>query len=212
MRQGGFAAWVYLIGVIVLLGMVSGLAYSVHNAGYVKGRAEVQADWDKASREARDEQDRARQVRESDALRAATELAAAQQSAREWESKWRRERTPAPLATVSCPEGPAPAPVVGGGAGPAVLDAGGVGLRPRGVVRLTAEFVRRYDGIWTGAEGSPVFQHRIESLEAAVAARPIGLDELLDTHGENASRCSETARQLTKLIDFIEVQRAKEAQ
>lgn len=193
------------LGVVVLFALYT---WWIHSEGVTSGKAEVQAEWDRANAEARDRADKARKDREARATEASRKLTDAQSKASDWEAKWRREvakhKGDKPYVVVECPKVAETESHDAGG-----RDAGGSGLRLPPAVRLTPEFVRKYDGAWTGTGGEPVFEYPAGSLETALGASPVGVGDLLVVHGENASRCSAQRRQLNKLIDLIESLRTR---
>lgn len=198
MRQRG-SILVYLAMAMVAMAMMYGLFALVDRnwvttAGIKKGEAAKQAEWDAANRKAEADAKVARLEREKEARKASAELQDAESRAREWQAKWRKDRTNGNRLAV-CPEGPATPRTALAGASP-----------PPDRLRLTYGFLHDYDGVWTGLAGEPLFGDPRGSAEGAPspdAPSAVGLEELLDVHAENAARASAASRQLTKLIRLI---------
>lgn len=192
-------------------------------AGYAReheeiGRDAKQLEWDKDKERAAEAQRRkdvavAQSLLAEEKRRLAAEAVAEDVNAR-WEEarrEARRNRTP----MVACPQPTDAGRSRGGGAelagaAPAAATAASdVAGAPAPEPRLTWEFVRLYDGAWTGADGQPVPGALAGSAATAVAgaASPHGVDELIDVHAENARRCSEDRRELGELIRKLEAAR-----
>ena len=78
-----------------------------------------------------------------------------------------------------------------------------------GPVRFSWQFVSLWDRAWTGQAGKPVLPDPVAASGAdADSLSPFGPREVLDSHAENASRCSTDRRSLNGLIDQIEHLRA----
>lgn len=192
-RQRGFALIVYALVALAILGTLAGIARSIYKAGVDHEKSEQAVRNEKA----REEADVLRRERQAAGQRAGAALAAANDAAADYEARWRKNRgnnREQPLVTFTCP--PAPAP----GGAPVVADSStdrspGVGLR------LTYQFLREYDGAWTGAEGKPVFDDTGRPPETPETA--VTLDALLTIHAENASRCSDASRRFNGLIDLV---------
>jgi hypothetical protein len=177
------------------------------SAGVKRGEANRQALWDKANRDAEQDQ-RAREARVATSVQAVEAMALASAgAARDADQRWKekaRESNRNQVALGVCTLGRAaePAGVRGDrpGGAPAVGDtppATGDSLR----LLLTWEFVRQYDGAWTGRDGQPVFGAAARGEGATGAgASPYGLEELRDVAGENARLCSEDRREFASLI------------
>ncbi len=191
MRQRG-SILLYGLLALAILTTLSGIAYAIRESG----KESVRVEWAAANAKAAAEAEAARKTREAEARKSIVALQNAQTEARNHENRWkalRRATTNAGLA--SCPD-TRPRPE---NASTAVVETSGADS-----VLLTPAFVRLYDNAWTGSEGQPVFPDPAGTPETTPAARSVSPGEVLDVHAENASRCSENARQLGKLISLIE--------
>ncbi len=204
-QQAGFGLLVNLVLILAVLGALYGLflyvdAHWETSAGVKKGETQRQALWDKANLKAEAER-RAREQDVSDAIKEKeAQLAIARQRADDAHTQWKeakRETDRKGTALAVCPAPAADQP----GAAPASPAAGAAG----GGVRFTWDFVRLYDGAWTGADGKPVFQDPAggAGTEGAGAASPYTPGELLDVHGDNADTCSADRREFSGLIEKL---------
>lgn len=195
-KQGGFSTLiVYGLLALAALAALGGL----YGLGYKAGSQAKQVEWDAANQEAQAKADEERRGREALARAESAKLQSAQARARDFEARWRTARAGAgTLAVAECPASPPGASTVAvAGSSP---DGGVSHAAP--VVRVTAEFVRLWDGSWSGPDGKPVFPDTGGTAEKAAPPGPT-IGAVLDNHAENASRCSETSRQLGALIDLI---------
>jgi hypothetical protein len=189
---------VYAVLALAVMGMIGTGVYKVKQWG----AEEVRAEWTEANRKAEAEAAKIRQERAAEGQKSSIALQQAEKEARTYAERWKTARNAlreVPLAVCSDAQ-PTPA-----SAATATVASRTGGLR------LTYGFLRQYDGAWTGEGGKPVFGDPAgapEGAPAAGAASARGLDEALDTHAENARRCSENTRQLTGLIGLIERLRA----
>jgi hypothetical protein len=159
-----------------------------------KGSAAKELEWVDANKRAQKKADAERATREAAGREAATALQHANQTASDWQARYRKEaRRGIPLAV--CPN-PAATPRQPGSVDPPT---------DRGL-RLTYAFLRDYDAGWTGYDGKPLFGDTggaAGPIPEAGAPSEAGLEELLDTHATNAGRCSANARQLDRLTTLI---------
>ena len=192
-RQGGFGLLAYLIAGIVLVGMLSGLAWKVRESG----KEAVRLEWREANAVAEEAAQKLEQERALEARKVVAAQQSAERKARDYETKWRTARNAlrdVPLAL--CPT-PSPQP----GNAPQTT----VASRDGGI-RLTYSFLRQYDGAWVSNDGQPLFGDPAGASEGAPAAgapSTRGLDALIETHAVNAQRCSENSRQLGALVALI---------
>ena len=176
--------------------MISALAYRTYQAG----ADSVKIQWAEANRMAEAEATRLRLEREAEARKTVAALHNAESEARHANIRWKHTRNVlgrTPLAVCPTPQPAAPDAATGTVASPDRPDAG---------IRLTFAYVLLHDRAWTGPDGQPVFGGAGEPAApspASGAASPYGLDQLLENHAENASRCSENSRQLSALIALI---------
>lgn len=195
-RQKGFIAPFYLYAIVLLLilSALAGLYWKVHHDGFEQGKAETLNLWSAENRKAEEVESAARKIRDLESSKAAAAIASASNKARDFESRWRALRAANPvLAQVECGANVAVVPI-------AVGD-GSDGLR----LLLTTDFLRFYDTVWTDQDGKPIFGDTGVVTGAPVAT--VTIDALLDTHAENASRCSQNSRQLNSLIDLLTILR-----
>lgn len=190
-RQRGLTLLVTLGIALAILVTLAGIGRAIFKAGVDHEKA-AQAVRDAKAQAAADE---IKLQRTEDARDNSVALSVANAAANAYEAKWRiaRGNNRGPLATAECQNAASGgAPGVPDSAAP---DGGGVRLR------LTAEFLREYDGAWTNADGKPVF------VDSGGPTDPAGdtvtLETLLATHAENAARCSRTSRRLTSLITLV---------
>lgn len=181
---------------LAILGAIGGIMHSLKMAGVNEERA-AQAERDRKQQE----MDNARRdERKGIIQKAAADVVKANAEADDYRARWRKEKNRgASLAT--CDQSPSPAPAAGGGVAGARLG-----------VRFTPDFVRLWDGAWTGPTGQPIFGDRGELALGPAAADSVespGVDAVLDNHEENASRCSKNSRQLKTLVDTIKKLRAQ---
>ena len=191
-----------VLGILVALGgLITWANYNIATtAGVKKGEASKQAEWSAANAKAEAEATRLRLEREAEARKTVAALHNAETEARNATERWKAARIAlgrTPLAVCPTPQPAAPDAATGTVASPDRPDAG---------IRLTFAYVLLHDRAWTGPDGQPVFGGAGEPAApspASGAASPYGLDQLLENHAENASRCSENSRQLSALIALI---------
>lgn len=209
-----------IVGLLCALALiVRGYLSGVEERAYERGRAEVQAKWDTKKIE---------DAREAAAQKAAVERAildeqrkraTAERHAQAYEAWWKEATNEAKrnrVALGACAADGRPAQPNG-----AVGDAQaqGEGLRaeapPGGdragdhrsdSVRVTWEFVRRFDGLWTNPEGEPVsgLAPGPDWAERAGTPSPYDLEAVAEAASENARRCSRDRREFAALIARIE--------
>ena len=141
--------------------------------------------------------DRLTAERALEARKAVIALQQAERKAADANSKWkalRRSQANAVLATCPSINPPVDKSATGAVASP----------QPDSGLRLTPAFVLLWDAAWTGPDGEPLWPHPAGAAEGTSAADPVEPQTVLDTHAENASRCSANSRQLAKLINLIE--------
>ena len=215
MKQRG-SILLYALVAIGLVGALYGLYNAIDSRAFARGQAQKQAEWDAANRVAEDEERARRTEVARQLLLEEKRRLVAEQAAKTNHTQWqeavresrRRGNTLAECTQAAEPAGPS--------AGADAAGAAGVGLRAPGLgggghaagaagVRLTAEFVRLYDGAWTGLAGEPLFGIAAgREAPAAAGAAWRSVDELLDVHGHNAQSCSADRRELDTLIRRIE--------
>lgn len=189
----------YLGLAIVVLLLLGGLiAWADSNiatrAGVKKGEASKQKEWSDANDKAQSAAAALQAAREATGRQAATALQQANQTASDWEARYQKEKRRG-IPLVVCPQ-PAATP----------RPPGSVDTPTDSGLRFTYAFLRDYDAGWTGQSGEPVFGGAggvAGTGPEAAAASEVGLEELLDLHRENASRCSSNARQLDRLTALI---------
>lgn len=219
MRQRGFG-YVELIICIAVLGIVAAIVITVRHwvveygeSQFSSGAASVQAKWDKAKLESV-ALERARNEEVGVALDIlAKNVASAEAKAVKHESNFeeaKREARRLGIALDGCSiEGQDPAPnraargVAGVDSTPGIRAPGVASAAPH--TRLTWEFVRQFDGGWTGLDGKPVSEApaRGEGAERAGPFAPYSLADAVDVAGENAISCSADRRSLDALIRSI---------
>lgn len=187
MKQRGATLFEYLLLVLAITAVLSGIYFTIDRnwattAGVKKGEASKQAEWQAAN----DAEQARTTKRDKDAgdLVAATQktAAAAQAKADLYRSKWNqareeanREKVPLEVCTHD------------------------------GVV-LSWQFVREYDTAWTNERGEPVFADPARPASASLeTGSPVTPEQLLNNHGENASRCSADRKQLNELTATIRI-------
>ena len=194
-RQRGFGILAYAVAAIVLLGMVGTGVYKVKQWG----ANEVRAEWAEANRKAAEEAAIRRTASELIARTSAAELAASQQKGRDYEAKWMAERAKVRNSTLAGCPGSLRSDAMGG---QATLPLPLSGHSP---VRFSWQFIRLWDRAWTGQAGEPVLPDPVAASGAdAGSLSSIGAGEVLDSHAENAGRCSADRRSLNALIEQIE--------
>lgn len=191
----GFGLLAYGLIALAILGALSGIAWKIRESG----KDAIRVEWAEANRKAEEAAAASRATAELIARTSAGELSAAQQKGRDYEAKWRSERAKArDSALAGCPgsprgtatEGQATLPPAEPGAGP---------------VRFSWRFLGLYDSAWTGSASEPLYPYRPAAEGPSPdTPSPVGPGEVLDTHGENAARCSTDRRALDSLIDQIE--------
>lgn len=202
MKQRGFSLIVYAVLALAVLGALSGIAWKIRESG----KDVIRLEWAEANRRAEEAERAARLRREETGRAASAALQKAETEARIYETRWkeaRREQSRRfPLAV--CPEGPAVAPRAEepGHIAAVPESAPGAILADRGPL-LTPSFVMLYDGAWTDATGQPIWPYPRGSSKGTTSAAPVEPGHVLDTHAENAFRCSENARRQKALIDLI---------
>lgn len=188
----------YLIAGIALVGALAGLAAYERKAGGDSVRVEWQAANQKAASEEAARQAKAKAI--ADASTAI--LAAAQQKATTFESKWRAERAKHPDSTLAGCSGSLQGASTGGQATPAAPLS----------LRFSSGFLRLWDRSWTGQTGEPVFGDQPTPAggkpDTPDTLTAIGPGEVLDNHQANAEACSRDRRKLNSLIDQIKKLRA----
>ena len=196
MRQRG-SIYVYAAIAVAGIAALSGIYF----AGYRAGGNAIRADWAAADQAAQAEADMDREERQQDAWQASQDLSAAQQKARDYEIKWKQAQKRPGTVLAACGKPPPvdSRPTVNEGQPPAPASPSG----PPDGLRFTWAFVGLYDAAWTGQAGQPLYPDPGLPADKAIQAAPVGPSDLLDTHAENASRCSAAYRQLNALIDLI---------
>ena len=186
--------WLYAAAAAALLAALGG----IYGLGYKAGADKVQTQWLQANALAEEASRKSRLAREDESRKAANLLAATDRKAREADARWRAERAKRkPLAVAACPAS----------AGPVDSSAPDTGqYRPADGIRFTPAGLGLWDAAWTGEEGEPVFGDPGSIAAGAVeSTTPLPtLEDAVDTHAENASRCSENRRQLVSLIELIQ--------
>ena len=193
MRERGFGLIVYAVLALAILGTLSGIAWKIRESG----KDAIRVEWAEANRLAQEAADRLTAERALEARKAVIALQQAERKAADANSKWkalRRSQANAVLATC-----PSINPSVDKSATGAVASP-----QPDSGLRLTPSFVLLWDAAWTGPDGEPIWPHPAGAAEGTSAADPVEPQTVLDTHAENASRCSANSRQLAKLINLIE--------
>lgn len=190
--------YVKLALVLGIITALAGAVWWVDDNGFDRGTAKAEARWAAADRKAEAEKakDRAAALRiirdQAAALMRATENAT--QSNQQWQearNAARRNRTPLAVCTEPTPAN----------------EASPASVAQRDSPALTWEFVRLYDTAWTGKAGESVFTGRpvaAGEVVSAGAASPYTVDDVIDTHGENAKRCSADRRRLDALVDALD--------
>jgi len=187
---------VYGLLALAVLASAAGLYAKVHHDGYAEGEGVVQGRWDAANRTAQAQADALRQQRAAEGQKSSAALQQAEAEADAANDRWiqaRKEARNARIPLAVCPGQPQPSATAVAGTTPQLL-----------VLRLSYEFLREYDTAWTGQDGQPVFSDPPRPPETELAAAsPVTLPDALETHAENARRCSEHRRQLDKLTALI---------
>jgi len=190
-RANGFGLLAYLLAGIALAGLIGTGVYKVKQWG----ADEVRAEWAAANLRAAQQAEKDRLAREAEAKKVIAAQHESDRKARDYEAKWRQARNAlrdVPLAVPSCPLPAAPGAPAG--------DPG----KPSGPLMLTWAFSLQWDAAWADQAGKPVFPDtRDPASRPPAASAAVSLDAALDNHAENASRCSQNARQLGALIGLI---------
>lgn len=185
--------WLYIGAALALIAALGG----IYGLGHSAGSSKIEAQWLQANAQAEEAERKSRLAREAESRRSADLLAAADLKAREADARWRSERAKRkPIATAACPSS----------AGPVAEGSPLEEYRPSDGIRFTPAGLGLWDAAWTGSEGEPVFGDPGAIAAGAVtAAAPLPtLEDAVDTHAENAQRCSENRRQLVSLIELIQ--------
>lgn len=221
MKQRGFAieGWMIqmAVGALVVAAIVTAGAIYLHHRdaeNFKAGQADVQAKWDRQkladvelARMTSVEVGRALLLAEKGRMAAEAEA----QKHRDKFEEGKREARRLGVALAGCTiEGQDPAPSSATGAVAGINP--GPGIRAPGVaggaasVRLTWEFVREFDGGWTGLDGKPVSPLVAGGAGAgpAGAFAPYRLEDAVDVAGVNAERCSRDRRELDTLTRKIQ--------
>jgi hypothetical protein len=221
MRQRGFTETMDLAlvvgAVLLLVAMVSGALWYAgeqRDEGYASGQVAERAKWQGkvnadlvAARKKVEELEKLLAVQHDDWLSA--EARAAGAAAELEESKHEAKR--AGVALTACQEPRSnpgsPATVDGVAGSPPAGGAGQAGVADGGRDRavFTWEFVREFDGGWTGLDGKPVSDLASGSgwAERAPTPSPYAAEDIIDVAGANASACSADRRKLSALIGRI---------
>lgn len=179
---------------------------------FERGQADVMAKWNAANAKAAEDKARERAAVGRALIVADNARVAADEKAKNADQRWKEavresNRKGAVLAACDPPGSTEPArAVAGGGPTPEAAGSGLVaGERPRaGVPRFSPEFVRELDTAWTGLDGEPVFAAADRRDGPAGPGAPwVTAEEVRDTHGENARRCSADRRDFAALIARI---------
>lgn len=221
-RQAGFVmpVWGYLVLVIVAALAVYACFQWVDShwetsAGVKKGEANVQAKWDAANRKAAADDKDFRRISAADLQRledgkTAADRAAAQSEANYQEERRARrlERQNRPLAVCGPVEPAGAAGSAGGTVGGGQASVGADRPAAGAGVLLTPDFVREYDGAWTGLDGQPVQRNADGDTGTAGAGTAWrSPEDVIDVAAENAKRCSADRRDLAALKARIESKR-----
>ena len=202
-RQAGVAILLYLGLALAILIAFGAIGRAIFNAG-VEHEQAAQAERDRAAQARARENDL---ILREQAREASLRLLAANQEARNYETKWKHaRRSLRDSALAVCPAADALQPPYTAST-PEVASP-----TPPGGLRLTYGFLRLYDGAWTGEQGQPVFGDPggpPEGAPPAGAPSARGLGDALEAHAENARRCSENSRQLKRLAETVKALRAK---
>ena len=193
MRERGFSLIVYAVLALAILGTLTGIAWKIRESG----KDAVRLEWAEANRQAQEAADLERAARGAEGRKATIALQQAEGKAKTYETRWkalRRSQANAVLATCPSINPPVDKSATGAVASP----------QPDSGLRLTPSFVLLWDAAWTGPDGEPLWPHPAGAAEGTSAADPVEPQTVLDTHAENASRCSANSRQLAKLINLIE--------
>lgn len=203
-RQQRGSLLLYGLLTLAILATLSGIAYKIRESG----KDAIRAEWAEADRKAQAAADAARLQREAEAQKAVIALQQADRRADDAESKWRAARRASagvPLAVCPTPSHPAPGAPAATVASPDAAPS----------LRLTYSFVRQWDAAWIGQNGQPVWPQPDTGSAPdgtvrpdPATASPYGLGEALDTHGENAARCSTDRRNYAALVALIKRLRA----
>lgn len=190
-RQRGFST--LLVYGLVALGILTALG-TLHHVVFQSGVDHERSAQAVRDAEAEEHRKRRRIANVKTGNEAAARIRVADEAAADYYAAWRATSAAnrEPLATC-LPANPPPsgAPVMVGGA-PAA---------DRNGIVLTPSFVLQWDAAWTDAGGKPVFADTgIVAGEAGATATPA---QALANHGENAARCSATARRYNALIDLL---------
>jgi len=192
-RERGFGLIVYAVLALAILGTLSGIAWKIRESG----KDAIRVEWAEANRLAQEAADKERAERALEGRKAVIALQQAQGKAKTYETRYqalRRSQANATLATCRGITPPIAKPATGAVAS----------REPDSGLRLTPAFVLLWDAAWTGPDGEPLWPHPAGAAEGTSAADPVEPQTVLDTHAENASRCSANSRQLAKLINLIE--------
>lgn len=183
---------------------VRGYLAHVETEAEARGEDRVMGRWKAADEKAREQARNDREALRRTADEEAEGRRAAEAVAADFEARWRKavadaKRSNQPLAVVDC----GASAVNPGGAPAGQVAVSGTGLR------LTWGFLRAYDTAWPGPDGKPLLADPGRPAPPAPAPdpaqpAPVGLDQLLDTHGENARRHAACIRDLNALIDTLD--------
>ena len=194
MNQRGFSLLAYGLLALAILGALSGLAWKIRESG----KDAVRLEWAEANRKAEEAAEARRAASDLIAKTSAGELAAAQKKGRDYEARWRRDRAKVRDSALAACEKAPPRDATEVQATP-LPDSGS------GPVRFSWGFVGLWDAAWRDQAGEPLYPYRPAAEGPSPdTPSPVGPGEVLDTHGENAARCSTDRRALDSLIDQIE--------
>lgn len=197
-RQRGFGILLYAVAALAILGTLAGIGYSIRKAG----ADAVRAEWAAADRKATEEAAKLRAQREAEASKSVIALQQAERKAADYETKWRAARSASKRPLAECI--PTPQPAQASAAAATVAS-------PDGGIRLTPAFVLQWDAAWTGRSSEPLWpvSDTGEAAGGPAAADPVGPEEVLTNHAENAFRCDAARRQLGELTALIKRLRSR---
>ena len=193
MREKGFGLLAYGLLALAILATLSGIGWKIRESG----KDAIRVEWAEANRLAQEAADRLTAERTMEARKSVIGMQQAERKAKTYETRYnalRRAQASAVLATCPSINPPVDKSATGAVASP----------QPDSGLRLTPSFVLLWDAAWTGPDGEPLWPHPAGAAEGTSAADPVEPQTVLDTHAENASRCSANSRQLAKLINLIE--------
>jgi hypothetical protein len=208
-RQRGFGYFEIAIIAAILIGLGAGAHWM-----YVLGSDAKQAEWNQQKLKdvqfalARD-QDVSDAIKEGEERRQLAQARADQQEDKLQEAirEARRSGTALAICPVSGPDQGSVAAIRDVAGQPSAPRGGEVPVRdPGGGIRLTWQFVREFDGGWTGSDGEPVSRLTLgdQGPQRPGAPSPYGLVDVSGIAVENATRCSRDRRELGALMRKIE--------